>query len=49
MAKTYNSIFKSTTQRWDFKLKNQMDPGTYNPNKSSPTKSHLINFLQKWI
>lgn len=49
MAKTYNSIFKSTTQRWDLKLKNQMDPGIYNANKSPPKKSHLINFLHKWV
>jgi hypothetical protein len=48
-SKTYNSIFKSTTQRQDIKLTNIMDPGKYNNNKSPPKKSHLINFMQKWV
>lgn len=42
-------MFKSTTKKWDIRIPNQMDPGYYNPNKSPPKKSHLINFMQKWV
>lgn len=48
-SKTYGSIFKSKTTRSDIKLRNQMDPGIYNVKKQAIKKSHLINFMQKWV
>ena len=44
-----NSTFKSNTKKWEIELKDQMDPGKYNSNKSPSRVSHMINFARKWV